>query len=287
MICPKCRKNYTDGVEFCPECGSPLIALMGEADAPVDRNNDCVSSIGVISSVTSENAPQAPENGDFAAEAAFADEESVSEAEENLGSDETFYETQGENSSATEGFSLEFSDTDDYADDGIKIFAPSDYDEGEPDNAFVREPAFPDEEYNIAFDDEGGEYADYAENEEYSEDEQYSEDEEYEEYAEYDEGGEYEQDYADGEENSDRLYGENGQSETQRSAVKGTYYKPYREGEAEEALAEKKKMNILTGLIFAAAVAFVIASVVCFVLGSATELTEMDIIAALFENFGY
>jgi len=37
MICPKCRKNYPESVDVCPDCGIELIGLLGDADAPDDN----------------------------------------------------------------------------------------------------------------------------------------------------------------------------------------------------------------------------------------------------------
>lgn len=37
MICPKCRKIYTDSVEICPDCQVDLIGFLGDADAPDDN----------------------------------------------------------------------------------------------------------------------------------------------------------------------------------------------------------------------------------------------------------
>lgn len=37
MICPKCRKQFSDNIQICPDCGVELIGLLGSADAEDDE----------------------------------------------------------------------------------------------------------------------------------------------------------------------------------------------------------------------------------------------------------
>lgn len=258
MICPKCRKIYPDGIDACPECGSQLIALMGEADAPIDRNNDNISSIDKVFKKSTADAQESKTAYDAQIHL-DADEQSRDFDENTLDSEDgEAFEDDGAFVSE-DGFSLSYPDDGeelDYRDeyDGIKLFTPSS-DNGEdfyPDGE--QEQELYDEEYGADFDGDGtapdGEY--------YEED--YPEDSE-----DYEDGAEY--------------YGERENAEPDNAgAMKARLYKPFQDEEAaQKELRDKKNMNMLTALIFTAAVVLIIASVVCFVLGNTTELTEMNI----------
>ena len=129
VICPKCRKIYPDGIDACPECGSQLIALMGEADAPIDRNNDNISSIDKVFKKSTADAQESKTAYDAQIHL-DADEQSRDFDENTLDSEDgEAFEDDGAFVSE-DGFSLSYPDDGeelDYRDeyDGIKLFTPS------------------------------------------------------------------------------------------------------------------------------------------------------------------
>lgn len=269
MICPKCRKFYPDGIEACPDCGTQLIALMGEADAPIDEDYDNISNIDVVFGTEDIDgyADLGEMNLDFS---------SKEEADESEDADGFFFDGEDTEASADdeaydsdEEYDLsysddvsdfEYSDNDDSddSDDDIRIFAPSlNIPDDDYPTAKQQERELYEEEYEVDFSD-----GEFEADVEYGEDDtditDYNDDElfrEFEDDAEY---------YDRSEETHE---------------AKGQYYRTFKQ---EEELRNKKNMNMLTALIFTLAVALVIASVVCFVLGSTTELTEMNVENMLF-----
>lgn len=239
MICPRCRKIYPEGVQTCPECDSQLIALMGEADAPIDRSNDNISSLDVVfSSESSDSYEQDTDlyqatDGEGTETESF-DENDIGEVEfdDQYGQEayeEEEYESEGD-------YDILDSDLDDSEfDEDVKIYISS------TDKAFTQEQ---DSEADIYGEDYEIEFDDDYEYDEYSEDEE--------------------------------------PDEETRSAV---VYKNNRQSLSEQEIGEinEKNTKILTILIFAVAVLMIIVSVICFALGSTTELTEMHIYNLLFD----
>ena len=277
MICPKCRKIYPDGIDSCPECGTQLIALMGEADAPIDEDHDNISNIDVVFGTENIEGYSM-----FSEVIADSSEEPMAEETDEFyfddGEDAELSDEEDEAYDPDENFSLSYSDdTDDYSDnDDIIIFSHSTQDVNDnADDADVdtdidaygtsqqQEHELFDEEYEVEFSDDEP----YVDNE-YDEDDTY--------VTDYKSDGFF-LEFEEGAENNDSSEQES-TTENGRTA-RGQYYKTFKQ---EEELRNKKNMNMLTALIFTAAVVLVIASVVCFVLGSTTELTEIDIENMLF-----
>lgn len=280
MICPKCRKIYPEGIEVCPECGTQLIALMGEADAPVDEDNDNISNIDVV--FGTENIEGYAK---FSESVSDSSADSLQEETDEFcldGEDEAFLPDEDKDTNefddADENFSLSYSDDyEDNTNDDIRIFSHStqDFDDDtdvdthtDTDNDVYsssqsQEHELYEEEYVVDFSEtESNADSEYEEDDTYVTD--YKNDEFFREF-----------------ENDAELYNEPEQENTTENdhTAKGQYYKTFKQ---EEELRNKKNMNMLTALIFTAAVVLVIASVVCFILGSTTELTEMNIENLLF-----
>lgn len=258
MVCPKCRKIYPEGVEICPECDSQLIALMGEADAPTDKRNDKILNLDVI------YASDAPDSYDQditsyqTIDEEPYDEDDVEEVEyeqEEDGNSDYFEDYEYE-SDENESYEQDYAE-DDYIEDepeeDVKIFISS------ADKSFSQQQDSGDEvygeDYEIEFDDDG----DYG----------YDSEETYDEYddSDYDEDEDFREETTVG------------------SAV---VYKKQKKGRrTADAHQISESNNVLTILIFAVAVLMVIVSVICFVLGSSTELTEMKLVNMFFESLLY
>lgn len=249
MICPKCRKNYSEGIEICPKCQLKLIALMGDADAPMDEKYDNISDLerafgteqfNDTIKLTDENEYQLiddvePLNDEIIEEefvtenTAEAEEETAAEVYE-LPAEEYCEEVDDESmlvSASDESFD------DEYTDDEAVYYGENE------DN--ISNPVAYEEEYEVDFSDD--EYV-YESNEE--------------EYEETDDNIE-EKENPD---NSPIVYKSSADS---------------KKAKKEAVTINEKSTKLLTFFIFAVAVIMIIASVVCFALGNTTELTEMNI----------
>lgn len=320
MICPKCRKIYPLGTENCPECGAQLIALMGEADAPIDANNDNISSLDRVFATDDESnvlyvseseesfeadntayeeETQLDENEEgfeIANEAVFEEsEDEIEEADVALEESDAAVEDDVEVEAEQASSYIDLPEPDQSEDDNdIFSFADVEYPESEPileeqeQDEFAQNDVDDDDDVKIfiSSSEESFEVSDSIYTEDYEEQAAavYYE-EEYE--VEFDEAEQPEEEY--GEAEYEKENEESTLSETHIGAA--TVYKASSnqknqvKAEKEASQISEKTTNALSVFIFAAAVIMIIASVICFALGNTTELSEMMVEPVLSQLF--
>ena len=241
MICPKCRKIYSEGIEICPECNLKLIALMGDADAPIDEKYDSMydlerafgteqinDKIKLTDKTEYQIIEEEPVNDEIIEEELYAEKTDAGVYE--LSAEEYCEDADVESlleSVSDEPFDAEYTDNE-------TVYYGEDED-------IVSNPVAYEEEYEVDFSDD--EYIYESDEEEHEETDNENEEKEQPE-------------------NSPIVY---------KSSVNSKKVKK------DAVTINEKSTKILTYFVFAVAVIMIIASVICFVLGNTTELTEMNI----------